>query len=343
MKSLMRILITGVFLFGLFGTAEAAEVPLPANTTVRLVVPYSPGGGYDTYARLMAPSLEKAIKEMGGKGIKVIVQNVTGGGGSIGTTTVYNAKPNGKEILFLDPETSLWQQMLMAAKFDVSKFKYLAQQSVDAMGVIVSAKSGINTWDEFVKRSQTKPILVGTSGSGNYDHIYPIMFRLAMVEQGIKLNFDYLHNKGVGPMMASMRRGEAEAAIEVVTSFYGFIKEGNAKFLFTLTDKRHPMIPDVPTLAEVVGDDKAAKFSDLIASANFHRVYVLPPGTDAKLVDFYAAAFGKAMKDPELIEKGKKAKRPMTYADAEEMNKVIELMFDLASKYKDQVKKELGK
>ena len=60
MKSLIRLLIIGVFLLGLFGTVNAADVPLPANTTVRLVVPYSPGGGYDTYARLMAPSLEKA-------------------------------------------------------------------------------------------------------------------------------------------------------------------------------------------------------------------------------------------------------------------------------------------
>ena len=343
MKKLTVLMVAGALLAGLSLPCLAADVPVPANATVRLVVPYSPGGGYDTYARLMAPYLEKTIKKMGGKGIKVIVTNVTGGGGSIGTTQVYTAKPDGKTVLFLDPETSLWQQMLMDAKFDITKFEALAQMSIDAMGLIVSTKSGIDSWEAFKARSQKEPILIGTSGNGNYDHLYPVMFQLAMAEQGVKLDFSYLHNKGVGPMMASMRRGEAEAAIEVVTSFYGFIKEGNAKFLFTLTDQRHSMIPDTPTFAEVVGADQAAKLGDLIASANFHRVFVLAPKADKALVDFYANAFAEAMKDPELHKKAETAKRPITYAPAAEVGQVIKQMYALAAEYKDQVQKAIGK
>lgn len=344
MRNQIYSILVCVTAFILLGTATAgAEVPIPPNTTIRIVVPYSAGGGYDVYARLMAPHFQAALEEMGARGVKVVVNNVTGGGGSIATTQVYNAKPNGETVLLLDPETSLWQQMLQDAKFDIGKFSYFGQQSVDPLALVVNSQAKIDTFDQFVERSNKQPILIGTCGRGNYDHIYPIMLQSALRDQGIDVKFEYLHNAGVAQILAGMRRGESEATTEVITSFLGAEKEGHIKYLFTLTHDRSPLLPETPTFGEVVGQAMAKTLDDLIVSANFHRVYVLPPGTDEKVVNFYAKALKKAIEKPELLEQAKTANRPMTFASSSDVAKMIGQMIQLAEKYKEIVKSEVDR
>ena len=132
---------------------------------------------YDSQARLAAPFVEAALREGGLDNVEVIVENVTGGSGAIATATTYAAPADGKTVLFLDPESSIWQQALANALFEVDKFSYIAQMSIDPMVFMVRANLGLDSFAEVVARSQEKPILIGTSGKGGYDHIMPLVLR----------------------------------------------------------------------------------------------------------------------------------------------------------------------
>ena len=101
MKEFIKIitLILTTFYLSIFSYSAFA---LKDGDTIRIIVPYSPGGGYDSQARLAAPFVEKEIQKAGMPNTKVIVENIRGGGGAIATAQVYASKPDGKTILFLD-------------------------------------------------------------------------------------------------------------------------------------------------------------------------------------------------------------------------------------------------
>jgi tripartite-type tricarboxylate transporter receptor subunit TctC len=324
-------------------SALASEAfPFESGTTIRIIVPYSPGGGFDANARLAAPFLEEKLNQIGGKNIKVVVENVTGGAGSIATTQVFMGKPDGKTILHLDPESSLWLQVLKDVKYDVSKFTCLAQQSQAAPGFVVQKALGINDFDALVKRSQQKSILIGTSGHGNSDHIFVLLFQLFLKDKGINLNMDFIHLHGTGQIIASMRRKEVEGTMETIHGLLAAEKEGFAKFLFTLTHERLADAKHVPAFPEVV-NVKKEELTDLLNSVTYRRFYALPPGADEKVVNVLDEAFRQALTDERFLEKAKKIKRPMTYKNAKEATEILQSEWRLASQFKDQIVQLLEK
>jgi len=307
--------------------------------TVRIIVPYSAGGGYDAQARLAAPFVESALKDEGYKGVSVIVQNVTGGGGAIATATTYKAAGDGTTILLLDPESSLWQQTLGTAPFDIRNFKYIAQQSADPLAYVVRSDTGISSVRGLRTRAEKKPILMGTSGRGNYDHIMPLIMGKILQEEGKAIPFRYLNLNGTGDILASMRRDEAEATLEVFSTFYKYVKDGGGRYLFTFGSPK-ALQGMVPSAADVLGM-AADKYKLLNSAANFRRVYVAPSKTDAHTMNVLRKAFSAALHDKALVQKSEKANRPILFLDAEDVRSAIEAEANLADQYGGYVKKRL--
>jgi len=132
--------LAGVFMGAVLLLTPTVSWALEDGDTVRIVIPYSPGGGYDSQGRLAAPYVEQALNKSGLNNVTVIVENVTGGGGAIATSQVYAAKPDGKTVLFLDPESSIWQQALAGAPFRVDECRCVEGTQVCNFGSIVSTK-----------------------------------------------------------------------------------------------------------------------------------------------------------------------------------------------------------
>ncbi len=346
---LALLLITILFLAGCGKKPSVSpdvkdEFPLPAGSTIRIVVPYSPGGGYDVESRLTAPFIKKHLEEMGAKNIDVIVENVTGGGGSIATTQVYREKPDGKTIMLLDPESSLWQQMLKDAHFDIKKFVYLGQRSADPIAFIVDKRhADVDDFHELRKKSLETPLLMATAGHGGHDHMYALLFAAFLEEKGMKINFEFLHLDGTGEIVASFRRGEIDGTPETIRPFLELIEKGEAKVLFTFTQDRTPLSPDAPTIFERKEFATLSK-EDLINLTNiayYRRVFVAPPGTDERVSGVLAEAIKRALNDPELINKSKEAKRPIFYIGPQDIQNTIASEWAIAEKYLNTIKASL--
>tara|TARA_R110002110_G_scaffold222749_1_gene436634 strand:- start:262 stop:1269 length:1008 start_codon:yes stop_codon:yes gene_type:complete len=312
---------------------------LSDGDTVRIVVPYSAGGGYDAQARLLTPYLKEELIASGLDDVNVIVTNMTGGGGAIATSNVYQAEGDGTTLLLLDPETSLWQQTLSNPIFDLREFKYIAQQSADPLAFTIRKDLGVEDFDELVKRSSETPVLMGTSGIGNHDHALPLVMEKMLNDHGVPLELEFLHLNGAGDILASMRRGEAESTLEVFSTFEKYVEDGNGEFLFVFGEDLSETLSS-PTAKDTLGlpDEELRMLS---ASANFRRVYVAPPTTDDNTLSTLREAFSRALSNPELVEKAVMSNRPIQYLDAAQIQQAIEEEARLAERYGDYVKSQL--
>lgn len=170
MKRISTPLI-GVALLGLLlgaGVCTAAENPADfyKGKTIEFVVPNRPGGGYDTYARLMAPYLEKYT------GTTVVVKNKPGGGGVVGMGLVYRADPDGRTIGIANMTGSIPAQIGSAEgmNLDLRKFVWLARVCDEPQVFVVGANSKYKTWEDILKTKDTvKLSCTGTSGSSYLD------------------------------------------------------------------------------------------------------------------------------------------------------------------------------
>lgn len=327
---------------------EKAAAPFTDGERIRIVVPYSAGGGYDIEARLFAPYLKEKIAEKYNANVNIIVDNVTGGGTSIATIEVYNAPSDGKTLFFMDVGAAATQQVLLDAKFDVREFKYVGQQSV-ALFMFLAAKNMLDetpTFSDMVKRSQNKPLLLATDGSGGYGHIVSALFELALRDQGIDLYFDYIHFAGVAEIDTSIRRGETEVRLGGIEAFYTLWKQGGIEPLFTIQAERSPDFPDIKSLfeepmLEKLKDVKAIK--DITDISAFRRVWTLPPGTDESAVKLYNEMVTEIMKDPKFIEEMKSVGRTIYHLDGEKMLDVTMGIYSVLDQYKEKLKPLLKK
>jgi tripartite-type tricarboxylate transporter receptor subunit TctC len=316
-------------------TAAPAAQALEDGDTVRLVVPYSPGGGYDAQARLAAPYVEAALGAQG-LDVEVVVENITGGAGAIATATVFAARPDGTTLLFLDPESSIWQQALAGAPFRVDEFSFIAQMSIDPMVFMIRTDLGLETFEDVIARSAETPILMGTSGKGGYDHIMPVIMEKMLNDAGQPIRFEFIHFEGTAPILASMRRGEAEGSLEVISTFGAAEEAGELAFLFDFiaNDVPEGRWPDAADVTAIPEEELA-----LLASAmNYRRVFVGPPGVAEDTLATLRAAFATALADPELLAKSLESRRPIAYLGGAEIEAAIRKEAALAENFAPYVR-----
>lgn len=330
MKKLVAMLAAASIAAGTFLGSDAAQA-LENGDTVRIVIPYRPGGGYDSQGRLAAPYVETALREAGMTDVNVIVENVTGGAGAIATATVYAADPDGTTILFLDPESSIWQQAMAGAPFEVDKFSFIGQMSIDPMVFMIRTGNGMETWEDVVARSAETPILMGTAGRGGYDHIMPVILSAMLEEAGTPVQFDYLHLDGTAPILASMDRGEVEGSVEVISTFGDAEANGKVEFLFDFIEDGKPngQWPDADKVT-ALSPERAA----LLGSAmNYRRVFVGPPGMDDETLGILRTAFETALTNPDLIKASEESRRPITFVNGEDIADAIAKEAELARQF----------
>lgn len=313
---------------GTFGPAHSLE----SGDTVTIVVPYSPGGGFDTQARLLAPHLQSAIVERGLSDVNVVVTNVRGGGGAIATSQVYGDRADGTTLLLLDPESTLWQQTLSETVFDMGEFTYLAQVSADPFTFSVRENMEVESFQDMIERSREQPILVATSGHGSIDHILPLIVQKVLGENGVDFQQEFLFFAGTSDKIASMRRGESEMTAASTTAIQGFVSGGEVKIVLTFAEDGDA---DVQA-REILGlPDEAYEL--LVAGAYQRRVLVAPPGMDEETRDMLREALEAVLNDEQVVAEAEKAQQVITYMGGAEVEEAIQQELQLAEKYGDYV------
>lgn len=312
--------------------SEAADwVP---QKPIKIIVPWPAGGGTDLYARIVAPHWKKYLP---GDQPLVIV-NKAGGGGVIGTAEVFMAKPDGYTIGLTIPNAMILNQLTSEVPFDMRKFEILGGPSLYTRTVYSNPKSvpDVKTWKDVLNKIYT--LRIATYGFGSTAHLAPIFVGLvSTLFDPSKINF--VHYKGTSGVVAGFQRGDAEVYFGAVEAHDKYAKQGLFHTIMILSDERNKMIPDVPTSVEA----GLPGVQEINSAFYDPKAFIAPPGTPRNIVDTFASALMKALKDPACQADAEKAKSPMAVISPEKLQKFIPQAFDTWSKQKEMLKLIKGK
>ena len=223
------------------GVAQAADSAYPTRP-VRLVVPFSPGGGVDATARIIAPKLSESM------GQHWVVDNRAGAGGNLASEIVARANPDGHTVLLaLDTQLTA-NPSLYDLPFSVEKdLQPVVILAVSDQIVVVHPGVAAKTLKEFIALAKQKPgaFRHGSGGMGSSNHLAAELFKKVT-------GIDILHvpYKGAGPSIAAILAGDIQMNISSTASTIGFIKAGRLRALASTGAKRGKALPELPTVAE---------------------------------------------------------------------------------------------
>lgn len=304
--------------------AKAGPAAFYDGRNIRWIVPYSPGGGYDEYARLLGPFLEKYT------GARVDIVNLPGAGGMRGANELFNAPRNGLTIGLINGSALVVNEIagMRGAEYKIAEFEYLGRIVADKRVFAVTLDSGYDTIQEvFEANGKFK---VGATGLGGSTYLDAVV-----INEAFELSLDIVHGfDSSSNVKQSMLRGNISGTWGSWGSAVDAVDDGRHKVLLQSGRRRLPELPDVPTAFELadatVNPERARKI--LSAWELLHdvgRPLAVPPGTPPERLEFLRQAFAKAMQDPELLEIASKTHRPLDYAKADEMKGIIVDAVDL--------------
>jgi len=307
------VLIFVLFSFSAFSQTEDFE--FYKGKVIKFIVPYSVGGGFDTYTRAIAPYLEKYIP-----GSTVIVQNVPGGGGLIGTNTLYKAEPDGLTIGLINGAGMALNQILESegVMFDLSKMTWLCRASADPRAMVVSTKTPFHTVEDMKKAN--REIVFAATGVGSDDYYSAAIIFKAL---GIPLR-QVTGFPGSAEANLAVVRGEGVDGTEIeLSSVSQFIEEGSMRPIIMITRERIETLPNIPTAIESVSQENKKMVQVITNIFECNRVLCGPSGIPEERVAVLRIALKKTFKDPEFIAWGKSAKRPLDFLAGNVMDELV--------------------
>lgn len=265
---------------------------------VTYIVATKPGGGYDTYARTIAPYLQKNLP-----GSTVVIKNVDGAGHIIGTNELYGSKADGLTIGTFN--TALIYGQIVGQegiRFDLTKMSWIAKLSNDNRVMIVGAKTPYKTFDDALKASATNALKMATNGPTSAAHVDALLLQDAT---GLKVKPIPGYQGKDGDL--AVIRGEVDGEVGTWGSLKPLIDSGDARVLLQMGQAKDPGLPNIPLITEVVKADKKNVAALMIANAALGRLTAAPPEVPAARRAALVQAFQKAVADPEFQATAKKA------------------------------------
>lgn len=265
--------------------AFAAD-PYPSKT-VRLIIPFPPGGTTDIVGRILAQKLTDAL------GKTVIVENKAGAGGLVGTDFVAKSAPDGHTLLLsnsgaLATALSLFPSVAYNVRRD---FEPISMISDVTIVLAVNPKLPVNSVAELVAYAKKNPgkLNAALPSVGSMHHLLTEMFKLSA---GIDLvSVPY---KGSAPAITDLIAGQVQMDFDNLPALAPFIASGQARPLAVASAKRADFLPNVPSMTE-------AGYPDIVASPWF--AMVAPANTPRPIVDRLNREVVKIMRSPEMIQK----------------------------------------
>ena len=219
--------------------AQAQNYPVKP---IRFLVPFPPGGGTDTMARIMAPKLAEAL------GQQVIIDNRGGAGATIGTEIAAKSPPDGYTLLLMTVTNAVGMGLYPNLKYDlVRDFAPVTRVATTPHVLVVHPSVPAKTVKELVTLAKARPgaLVYSSSGSGSVSHLGGEYFAYLT---GTKLL--HVPYKGGGPSVAALLGGEVSAAFATMPSVISFIRSGRVRALALTTAERSPSLPNVGTVIE---------------------------------------------------------------------------------------------
>jgi tripartite-type tricarboxylate transporter receptor subunit TctC len=270
-------------LFLLLTVLQTAAAQTYPNRPVKIVIGFTPGGGVDINARLLANKLGDLI------GQPVIVENKPGAGTNIGAEYVAKSAPDGYTLFFNSPAMAINMSLYKNPGYDVLKdFAPISVFSDSTNILVVPASLPVKTAKELVALAREKPgtLNFSSAGSGSTQHLAGELFKLRTGTQMVHVPY-----RGSAPSIAALLSAEVQLSFVNPLAIGSHVKTGRLRALGVAGPRRAPLLPDVPTLKEsgVEGVEVPLWFG-LLA----------PAGTPREIIATLAAGVQRAAKEPEM-------------------------------------------
>src|ERR687896_1998357 len=273
--------------------------------TIRIIVGFAAGGGFDAYARVIARHMGRHIPG----NPSIIVDNMTGAGSRVAANFLFKAPADGLVIgNFIG---SLVLQQIMGDKgieFDARKFEWLGAPVQDETVCAITKASGINSLDDWF--AAKKPVKLGGEAPGANDSDVPRILRAAL---GLPIQL-IEGFKGTSNIRIAAEAGEVDGGCwtwaSIRTTWSQGLESGLVKPIIQINPQKAADIPNVPNAIDHAKTAEARVLieSGVHAPSAILRAYVLAPGTPRERVNILRSAFNETMKDPEFLAEMNKSK-----------------------------------
>ena len=309
------------------------------SKTMRIIVAAAPGGGYDTYSRLIARHMGRHIPG----NPRFIVENMPGGGQLIAANHVYKiAKPDGLTMGHFTGNLVINQVFDQpGVEFDMRRLEYIGAPTADHTACAFTRASGITSTDRWL--ASKKPVKMGGIGPGNIIDNALRVLKFA-THFPIQVVSGY---KGTALIRLALEAGELEGSClgwDSIRATWGkAVQSGEGIVVVQVSAKPHPELSKVPLAINFGKHEEGRQFIDVVVhGGNFiERSYVFPPGTPKDRVEIVRQAFAKTMEDPEFLAEAKKSKLGIAPIPGEELKRSIQAFFQLPKELRAKLKEIL--
>lgn len=313
----IAVVAAGAMAFGLTGGPAQAQdaASFFEGKTVKIIVGYGPGGGFDTYARMIAPHLEKAL------GTTVIVENRPGGGGLTALNQIVRDSAGGTEIMLVHGEAAVLAQVANSpgVQFDLTKVNFLGRVQSEPRIILVSEKSPYRTMADL--QASDRPIKF--AAGGRLDGLGDVATTAC---EALSLKCQLITGyKGSKEASLAAIRGEADGIMITESSGAKISKGGKLLPIAILDRDKGELFPDAPTVFEAakMSDDKAWWIDFRSGIAKVGRTLVTGPEVPDDRIEYLREKIKGVLTDPAVVAEGAKIGRDVRYEAPAETVKFI--------------------
>jgi tripartite-type tricarboxylate transporter receptor subunit TctC len=310
-----------------FGASARAD-DFYKGKNIRIVVGFSAGGGFDTYARALARHMSKHIPGQPA----IVVENMTGAGSLIAANHVFKAaKPDGLTVGHFIGGLFLGQVLgQKGIEFDARKFEFIGAPITDHVVCALTKASGISSVEQWL--AAKTPVKMGGIAPGTSTPDNATRILRAALGLPIQLVTGY---KGTADVRLAAEGGEVAGGCwgwdSVSVTWRKALDSGDAKVVLQANRRTHPELTQVPQAIKFAKTEEGRKMIEVAVhgDSDIVRTYTLPPGTPKDRVQILRAAFEATLKDPEFLADAKKSKLNVDPVSVEEIEKDINGLFKL--------------
>ena len=310
-----------LFLLSLVATGNAEAKSAFPSKTITFVLPVTPGGGFDTFSRMIIPYLRKYLPG----NPKIIIKNAPGGEWNIGINKMYRAKPDGHTICIFNMPANAVNQVLGTGKYDLRKVTWLGNIGQVTYVTALSTKCRHKTLEDLKKAPEIIAGVVGLASTAALGTI------IAAERIGLKMKF-IPHAGSTEAILAAMRGDLDWVQYPFSTLKKTIVDSHDLIPILVYAKKRIELLPDVPTVTEL-------GYGDLVDVVKMYRPVAAQPGLPKDVAEIWRHAFWKATNDPEFQQKQINANALPLPMKPEELEAMVEGAIKLVTKYKETIRK----
>jgi tripartite-type tricarboxylate transporter receptor subunit TctC len=299
--------------------SQPADAAYQKDDRISLIVGYEAGGGYDIYARFIAPYLTKHLPNSP----RIVVQNMPGAGSLKAANYLYNVAPKDGTVIGSVGQGVPQMEILgqPGIQFEADKFNWIGRISDVRSLIGVWYKSPVKTIDDVKTKEATIAVGGPISGSTLY-----VMFLNELIGTKMRPIAGYSSREA----MLAMERGEIDGSSSILwtnleSGYPSWITEKKINILVQIGTERDPNLKDVPLFSELAKNDQDKRILDAIASSDvIGRSLLAPPSVPKDRLDALRKAMTAALKDPEALAAAKKMKVDIGPMDGSALQKLVE-------------------